>query len=203
MPPRQHSRHRREVVRQARPEDAIVLYYAGHGISIGDRYYLVPQDLPFDGLPSQLVEKGANALAKGGISDLDLRDALSAEQASEAAIILDACQSGAVTGNEVVQRRGPMDSAGLRQFAWDKGIDILAASLSTQSAKEQSSIEHGVLTHALFNQGLLRDLAGPANPIGHDLKTQDTWLRWVPQQFAQARKARLQPEASTLTSRKV
>ena len=128
----------REVARQARPEDAIVLYYAGHGISIGDRYYLVPQDLPFDGLPSQLVEKGANALAKGGISDLDLRDALSAEQASEAAIILDACQSGAVTGNQVVQRRGPMDSAGLRQFAWDKGIDILAASLSTNRPKSKA-----------------------------------------------------------------
>lgn len=165
---------------QARPEDTFLLFFAGHGVAAGERYYLLPHDFNFSGTPSQLSRAPASVLQQSALSDEDLRQALTGEQASTAALILDACQSGAVTGDSLLERRGPMNSNGLRQLAYDKNMFLLAASLSTQSAAEQASVEDGVLTYTLFQRGLLDDdAATTTSPAGPGPVLLGEWLSWA------------------------
>jgi WD40 repeat protein len=173
-----------DVSHRAKPQDALIVFYAGHGVAVGDRYYLLPQDLPFEGTPRDLVDHGLGILPHSAISDLDLQSALSGEQASVAALILDSCQSGELIGDKLAERRGPMDSRGLGQMAYDKRMFILAASLSTQTAAEQAALGDGVLTYALMREGLVEDMASPervpsiSGSEGHGPTTLTQWLRW-------------------------
>ena len=52
------------------------------------------------------------------------------------------------------KRRGPMNSKGLAQLAYEKGMYILTAAQSYQAALEASRIGHGYLTYALVEEGL-------------------------------------------------
>jgi uncharacterized caspase-like protein len=170
----------RDYAAKARPEDTFVVFFAGHGVAVDKRYYMLPHDLSFSGNPSELSAAPASALLQSAISDVDLRQALSTEQASTAALLLDACQSGALTGDSPLERRGPMDSEGLRQLAYDKDMYLLAASLSTQSAAEQASIEDGVLTYTLFQRGLLDDASSTTTtPAGPGPVLLGEWLGWA------------------------
>jgi uncharacterized caspase-like protein len=47
-----------------------------------------------------------------------------------------------------------MNTKGLAQLAYEKGIFILTAAQSFQAAKEVNRLGHGLLTHALVVQGL-------------------------------------------------
>ncbi len=86
---------------EARPEDALIIYYAGHGVAAKDRYYLLPQDFAAGDDPRALIARGSVAMQRAAISDLDLRMALDDEKAAVAAVILDACQSGQHRGDRV------------------------------------------------------------------------------------------------------
>src|SRR5204862_6423067 len=41
---------------RAEPEDAVIIYFAGHGTAQGQRFYLIPHDLGYDGNRSELNE---------------------------------------------------------------------------------------------------------------------------------------------------
>jgi len=179
------------VSHQARPEDTLVVFYAGHGVAAGDRYYLLPQDFAFEGDPNGLLNAGLEILEHSAISDEDLQSALAGEQAAVSALILDSCQSGQLVGDKLAQRRGPMNSRGLAQMAYDKGMFILAASLSTQSAEERAALGDGVLTYALMQEGLVDDMASPETVPGltaksHGATTLTEWLRWSARRVAQS-----------------
>jgi WD40 repeat protein len=170
----------KQIATQARPEDAIVIYYAGHGVAVGDRYYILPQDFSFGVTPASLIAKGAASMAVAAVSDLDLREALAEEQASVAAVILDACQSGQLMGDSLIAARGPMNSRGLAQLAYDKHIFLLAASLSTQTAAEQKALGHGVLTASLVERGLLGNEAADKSGLAgaSSANSLEAWLQW-------------------------
>jgi uncharacterized caspase-like protein len=68
-------------------------------------------------------------------------------------MVIDACNSGQALGGEK-EGRGPMNSKGLAQLAYDKGMYILTASQSFQAAQEASQLGHGLLTYALVDEGL-------------------------------------------------
>jgi hypothetical protein len=68
-------------------------------------------------------------------------------------MVIDSCQSGQLL-ESADSRQGPMNTKGLAQLAYDKGIYILAASQSYQSALEVSQLGHGLLTYALVTEGL-------------------------------------------------
>ena len=130
-------------IRVLGPQDALLITFSGHGITDGNRFYLLPTD--FD----------ETAMAQTSISDLELSDVLEAIDAAHIALIMDACQSGKALGG-VGDGRAPMNSKGLAQLAFDKGIDILAASQADQSAFEfpttesRAETKHGFLTYALL-----------------------------------------------------
>lgn len=67
-------------------------------------------------------------------------------------LILDACQSGAITGKEFKPR--PMGSRGLGQLAYDKGMRMIVATQADNQALGSGPLAHGLLTYALTKEGL-------------------------------------------------
>ena len=72
--------------------------------------------------------------------------------------MIDACNSGQALEAEE-KRRGPMNSKGLAQLAYEKGMYILTAAQSYQAALETSQLGHGYLTFALVEEGLKKGMA--------------------------------------------
>ncbi len=68
-------------------------------------------------------------------------------------LVIDACNSGQALETEE-KRRGPMNSKGLAQLAYEKGMFILTAAQSYQAATEDVRLGHGYLTYALVEEGL-------------------------------------------------
>jgi len=137
----------------AQPEDVVIIYFAGHGTAQGNRFFLVPHDLGYTGSRTQLDSVGLQAILGHSISDDELERAVADIDAGQLLLVIDACNSGqALEATE--KRRGPMNSKGLAQLAYEKGMYILTAAQSYQAALEASKLGHGYLTYALVEEGL-------------------------------------------------
>lgn len=142
LPPNALTQFRR--IKPLTPEDALVIVLSGHGVADAESFYLLPRDAN----PARLRE--------GAVSDSELNDVLEHVDAGQLLLIIDACQSGKALG-QARDGRGPLNSKGLAQLAYDKGMSILAAAQSYQAALEVSrtltgkDIKHGLLTFALLD----------------------------------------------------
>ncbi|HEX3142385.1 MAG TPA: caspase family protein [Pyrinomonadaceae bacterium] len=144
-------------LKRAEPEDAVVIYFAGHGTAQGQRFYLIPHDLGYTGDRNALTEAGLNSILTHSISDQELEDAVEGIAASSLLMVIDACNSGQALEAEE-KRRGPMNSKGLAQLAYEKGMYILTAAQSYQAALEAAQLGHGLLTYAGVAQECLSRL---------------------------------------------
>jgi hypothetical protein len=136
-----------------RPEDGVFLFYAGHGQAEGDHFYLLPSDFQ-PGVP--LDEERSRSISEVALSEL-----LEAISPARSFLVIDACHSGKALDTDGAAV-GPMNSTGLAQVAYEKGLDILAASQSLETAQETQALAggHGYLTYALVEEGLkTRDAA--------------------------------------------
>src|SRR6266404_8424113 len=140
-------------LKRAEPEDAVIIYFAGHGTAQGQRFYLIPHDLGYTGDRGALDENGLKEILSHSISDLELEAAVEGLAAGSLIMVIDACNSGQALEAEE-KRRGPMNSKGLAQLAYEKGMYILTAAQSYQAAQEASRLGHGLLTYALVEEGL-------------------------------------------------
>ena len=140
------------------PEDEVVVYFAGHGTAHANQFYLIPHDLGYAGSRTQLNEAGLNAILAHSISDRELEAAFEQIGAGQLMFVIDACNSGQALEAEE-KRRGPMNSKGLAQLAYEKGMYILTAAQSFQAAQEAAQVGHGLLTYALVEEGLKQALA--------------------------------------------
>lgn len=140
-------------LQKAEPEDAVVIYFAGHGTARGARFYLVPHDLGYAGSRTAIDADAIEKILAHSVSDLELEAAVEALDAGQMLLVIDACNSGQALEAEE-KRRGPMNSKGLAQLAYEKGIYILTAAQSYQAALEASQLGHGYLTFALVEEGL-------------------------------------------------
>jgi hypothetical protein len=145
-------------LKRAQPEDTVIIYYAGHGIAQGQRFYIIPHDLGYAGARTQIDPAGMKLLLDHSLSDRELEAALDGVDAAQALLVLDACNSGQALEAED-KRLGPMNSKGLAQLAYEKGMFILAAAQGYQAAKEATQLGHGLLTYALVVQGLAEGAA--------------------------------------------
>src|SRR5215813_4393927 len=137
----------------SQPEDAVVIFFAGHGTAQRQRFYLIPHDLGYQGQRKELDAAGLKEILAHSVSDLELERAWEGIDAGEMLMVIDACNSGQALEAEE-KRRGPMNSKGLAQLAYEKGVYILTAAQSYQAALEAEQLGHGYLTYALVEEGL-------------------------------------------------
>jgi len=143
-------------INQAQPEDAVIIYFSGHGAAAGDRFYLIPHDLGYRG--ERTSPEGFKTILAHSISDRDLEGALKDLEANQILLLIDACKSGQALKTEE-QRRGPMNTRGLAQLAYEKGMYILTASQSDEVAFESEKLKHSYLAYALLEDGIKKGLA--------------------------------------------
>jgi hypothetical protein len=135
-----------ESATKLQPEDALIVYFAGHGFAQNEHYYLLPHDYQHK------------------ISEEDLEGSLRTIDATHFALIIDSCQSGTLLSQTV--RTGPIDARGLAQLAFEKGAYILVASQSDQPAREFEDLKHGLMTWVLFNDAYqILSSSAPSNSI--------------------------------------
>lgn len=172
--------------RVVQPEDAVMIYFSGHGKASGDRFYLVPHDLGYTGRRNGLSNAGLRQILEHSISDLELEEAFRDIDAGQMFMIIDACNSGQALENKEEPRRGPMNTKGLAQLAYEKGMYILTASQNVEEAFVSEKLKHSYLTYALVEEGL-KTKAADAN------SDRDTTLReWF--DYATARVSKLREE---------
>lgn len=168
------------------PEDALIIFYAGHGTADKNTWYLLPHDLGYDGPQKDLNEKSLAVMLQHAISDREIGSALENLDAGRILLILDACNSGQAISDEE-KRRGPMNTRGLAQLAYEKGMYILAAAESYQFALESKKLGHGYLTYALVEEGL-SGLADTTPKDGDTLAQE--WLRFAARRVPEMQSAR-------------
>jgi hypothetical protein len=134
------------------PQDAVVIYLAGHGENISDRWYFIPHELTFP-------EREADVMAKG-ISSEELKESIKKIKAQKILVLIDACKSGAV----LVAFRGFEDRKALSQLSRAAGVHVVAASAGNQFAAEVKELGHGVFTYTLL-QGLGGKAAGSGESV--------------------------------------
>ena len=166
----------RDLAQTAQPKDAVVIFYAGHGLSDQHHYYMLPWDMGLTGGPgdvsAETLERGSSSL----ISDDDIAEALADLNVKYGALILDSCFSGqALEGSDLV---GPTNAKGLIGWAYDKGISLLAASEATDPSFELKKLGTSVLTHALIHDGW-RQMMADLRPFDGCIELEE-WLRFAP-----------------------
>jgi hypothetical protein len=130
------------------------------------RFYLLPHDADFS----------ATGEPPRGISDDELSNLLEPVNAGHIVLVLDTCQSASTLDNPE-WRRGPLNSRGLAQLAYEKGMYLLAAAQSDGVAKERRDFGHGLLSYALLTEGLDASFSDVAPHDG--LVTVNEWLSYA------------------------
>lgn len=143
-----------EFAKAATPYDVVILYFAGHGISLGQdekvQFYYLTQDVL-----ANPTAKDTAVLQQSTISSNELTAWQSAITAPKKVMILDACQSGQLL-NDISKERSLTNAR--RGRALDRmknrsGMFILSGSAADQSSLEASPFGHGLLTYSLL-QGM-------------------------------------------------
>ena len=90
-------------------------------------------------------------------------------------LVIDACNSGqALYATD--ERRGPMNTKGLAQLAYEKGMYVLTASQSDGAAFESKKLEHSYLAYALLEEGIK---AGAADADGNGQIFLNEWFNYA------------------------
>ena len=131
----------------AKREDVLIVYFAGHGISVGEQFYFLPYETRVD----QDVDASA---ARYGISATSIGNALVAIPALKQLLVLDACQSQTalpLLAKAIMYRSPFAETKAKRMLARSNGLYLVSASLKEQYAIEVPALHHGVLTYALLS----------------------------------------------------
>lgn len=178
-----------DALRRVEPEDTVIIYYAGHGTAQAQRFYLIPHDLGYSGERTKLTEEGLKTILAHSISDLEIETAVEGLDAGHLLLIIDACNSGQALEAEE-KRRGPMNSKGLAQLAYEKGMYILTAAQSFQAALEAAQLGHGYLTYALVEEGLKTPVADTEPKDGVLIARE--WLDFATERVPQMQQEKMQ-----------
>jgi WD40 repeat protein len=151
------------IAERARPEDVVLLYFAGHGVALDQTYYM---------LPYEMHDEAALAadVMKFGFSDRALLDAFRKIKALKKVVILDSCQSeGAL---DVLGRSPAAERAALETLVHAEGLFVIAASTRQEQAIEVPELGHGIFTYALLSGlGATGDPSVPPVVTMHELLT--------------------------------
>jgi hypothetical protein len=175
-------------LKPAQPEDTIAIFYAGHGTTQGQRFYLIPHDLGYAGDRTSLDADSLQSILQHGISDEELERAVEGLDAANVLMVIDACNSGQALEAEE-KRRGPMNAKGLAQLAYEKGMYILTAAQAYQAALEAAQLGHGYLTYSLVEEGL-KQMSADRAPKDNQVLLRE-WFDFATQRVPEMQEAKL------------
>ncbi|HVI91664.1 MAG TPA: caspase family protein [Dongiaceae bacterium] len=130
-----------QALKSSKPEDAIFLFFSGHGFGNEDDWYFIPTDGTLDD-------------PKTWVKASEIRAALEGAGAQRVFVVVDACYSGGTVDkfNAVTSFMTRFLENGLR----GAGVQVLTATRRDQLAPESASLGYGFLTYVLL-QGLKGD----------------------------------------------
>jgi hypothetical protein len=174
------------LARNARPEDTVLIFFAGHGAPEID---LRGQER--DGLAKYLIPVDAdpNDLYATALSMEEIHTIFSRIEAERIVVFLDACYSGAAGGRTFVSQRAgtrnlTVDELFLDRLTNSKGRAIITASRSTEVSIELAELGHGVFTYYL-----VEGLKGAADRDGDGIVTLQELYEYVGQNVSQKSRA--------------
>jgi len=121
------------------PQDVVIIYLAGHGVTIKNKWYFIPYEVTHPELDRQVEAKG--------ISSDDIARYVRAIGARKVLLIMDSCKSGSA----LLAFRGAEGRRALMQLARSTGVYIIASSNQNQYAAEVKDLGHGIFTYVLLN----------------------------------------------------
>ena len=122
---------------KVKPNDLVVIFFAGHGAKEKDQFYLLTHETDVD------------ALANTALSGTQLRDDLK-EMPCQVLLMLDACHSGAfgAKGKLAAKNLKPATDAATRTFTDDDvGFAVMCAAMGNEAAIERK--KNGLFTAAV------------------------------------------------------
>ncbi len=140
------------ITKAAGPDDVVILYFSGHGMSVRDRsgerlFAYIPADFPWRG-------DDVTVLRRFGVEGDWIAERIREGNAQKVVLIFDCCQSGdmqaALAGARSV---GASNEEMLERLAVGTGIFLMASSAGSEVSRENPDIGHGLFTHVLL-QGL-------------------------------------------------
>ncbi len=134
------------------PQDVVLIYLAGHGENIDDKWYFIPYELTYP--------EREEAVKTKGISSIELADYVKQIKAQKVLVVIDACKAGAM----LIAFRGFEDRKALSQLSRSTGVHVIAASTKDQFAAETQELGHGVFTYTLL-EGLKGKAAGGTDTV--------------------------------------
>ncbi|TGK13180.1 hypothetical protein EHO60_02990 [Leptospira fletcheri] len=131
-----------KVARSSGPEDALLVFIAGHGTEKSGNFFFLTSSYRVD-TPEDV---------RSGFSQQEFISSISKIPATRKLIIFDTCDSG---GEWITQFKD------ISSFAKTAGVCVIASTLEKEEAYESSELAHGILTTAL-----LEGLEGKARTNG-------------------------------------
>jgi uncharacterized caspase-like protein len=132
-----------DISAQIDPRDTFAFFAAAHGYSNGGRFYLVPQDFKGGTDPAALTSRA--------ISQEHLQEWIAGIKARRGVILLDTCESGALTNGYAHSRTdAPASEAAVGRLHEATGRPVLTAAAAGKPAFEGYR-GHGVFTWALLD----------------------------------------------------
>jgi uncharacterized caspase-like protein len=140
-----------EIARQARPQDILVIFLAGHGVSLptgnSEYAYLTKE--------ARTTDKNALAdpeiLRLNAITSSELKDWVTKIAANKRVLILDTCEAGAASTDLAMARNLPGDQIRALDRLKDRtGFFVLMGAAASKAGYETSSYGQGLLTYSLL-----------------------------------------------------
>ena len=160
----------KSIADQAKPDDLVVIFFAGHGQEVDGRYYFAPADL---GTRNADLYKRALAGGVSGTAAIDelfrteglgpsqLLPLVQALTATRVAVVLDTCYSGSLASQDaVIQRDANTTVTNALGHATGRFVLSSATTLALDSSNTSAEIPQDGHGHGLFTSFLLEALAG-------------------------------------------
>jgi hypothetical protein len=163
-----------ELAPRAKPQDIFVLFLAGHGALVGQRYYFIPYDFKS---ASVAIE---DEIRKQGLPQDELEDWIATVPALKRVLIYDTCHSGGVITASRFARDPFALQKTLEQMSRSSGSFIVAATAAGDEALDIQDLGHGALSYALLaglgavDRGPLKDRS--VQPKDRNLVTVRDWF---------------------------
>jgi len=145
---------------EAKPQDTLLVFFAGHGTMVGQRYFFIPAEF------RQTAGKTlADDVKAQGFAGDELADLMGATPCLKRILVLDTCASGGAVVVATTARNPFAFRGAVERLSRAQGVFTIAAAAATEEAQEVKELGHGILTYTLL-AGLKAVKSGPLESEG-------------------------------------